>query len=304
MREETLTAESTNRRFRASTSSPILLYDYKYPYTNNVQDNTLSLRAKKIIDKYNSKSFKKDYYSNDDYNFRLSLTSRESSNEYKKYIFEEGDNYEILKNKNKNLKRLFEQANCSLILSLKKQEKLERKYEEEKKDILDKLCKIEKKYEIYAESHQKLNEITNSYNQLLALYLKVNNEIKKFKDNISIIFNNMNDFIEEYYENDSANILSFEYLLHIKNEMKDKFNIKEINNHKNNKYNNFEKRIMSNKLKTYYNKKYYNKEFTNKNDKISNKYNKSANNALINKKDFLINNINYTKNKFIDIEEI
>ena len=61
-------------------------------------------------------------------------------------------------------------------------------------------------------------------------------EFKKYKDKIAKIYNNLNKFIENNCENDSANIQSFEYLLHIKKEINDKFNIDEKEDSKNNKF--------------------------------------------------------------------
>ena len=310
MQNEKFTFESTNRRLRTSSTSPILIHDNKYSSVNNDQTLNLSYKAKKIIEKYNSKNYKNDFLNNS-YHSNFKCESKENSQTYKQFIFEEGDDYNKLINKNKNLKRLFEQANCSLLMSLKKQEKLEKKYEEEKKVILDKLTNIQNKYEMYAESHQKMNEfngkleeITNSYNQLLTLYLKVNNDLKQFKDDIRKVYNNINSFIEDYYKNESVNVLSFEFLLHTKNEIKEKFNIKESNIFSNSKINEFEKKIFSNKLNTHPPKKHYNNDFTTRNGKIKSKLNKTSNIPLINKKAYLMNNSNFIKNKFIDIDEI
>jgi len=288
MKEETLTTESTNRR-KSTSSIPSFTYDYKYSFLNKDQTRNLNFKTKKIIEKYT-------YHNNsnenlkDEYNLHLSGESKDNLQEYNKFIYKKGDNYDTLINKNKNLKRLFEQANCSLILSLQKQEKIEQKYEDEKKEILEKLSKIQKNYELYAESYKQLNnfkvkikEITNSYNQLMTLYLKLNSELKHYNDKISSIFNDLNTFIENYYENESVNLLSFEFILHIKNEIKDRFNLKESEKVKNQEFRNFEKEIINNKLRAYYGKKSHNNDFTRRNDKIKNRFNKSENISLITK---------------------
>jgi hypothetical protein len=301
MKEEFLSTESTNRRLKASSSTPNFLYDYNCSFLNNhTQNRKLNYKAKKIIEKYTYKGYK-DEYSNNDISLSLSYSSKDIQKSYKKFCYKEGDDYDILVNKNKNLKRLFEQANCSLILSLQKQEKMEIKYEKEKKDILEKLSKIQEKYELYAESHQRLNdikgktdEITNSYGRLLASYLKLDCQFKKFKDKIEKIYDNINTFIENCYKEKTINILSFEYLLHIKKEISDKLKISDELNSTSNKYmtNNLEKERINNKIHTYYTKKYHNNDYTKRNDKIKNKFNKTTNYSLINryKNDDLINN--------------
>ena len=106
--------------------------------------------------------------------------------------------------------------------------------------------------------------------------------------------------------------------MHIKKEINDKFNIDEKEDSKNNKFIkniNCDKKLIQNKLHTYYTKKYHNNDFTKRNDKIKNAFNKSKNLSLINikKKDYLIetknkNNLNsaisFIKKKFIDIDEL
>lgn len=288
MKEETLTTDSTNRR-RTSSKIPSFTYDYKYSFLNNEQTRNLNFKTKKIIEKYTCHDYSNENLK-DDFNLHLSGETKDNFKVYDKFIYKNGDNYDTLINKNKNLKRLFEQANCSLLLSLQKQEKMEKKYESEKKEILEKLSKIQKKYELYAESHKKLNEfkekineITNSYNQLMTLYLKLNSELKQYNNKISNIFNDLNTFIENYYQNESVNILSFEYLLHMKNEIKNIFALKEKEYFKNKEFRNFEKEIINNKLKAYYGKKSHNNDYTRRNDKIKNyRFNKSENISLIN----------------------
>ena len=323
MSKNNLSFESNLRRNKTSLSSPSLTYEIKYSTLNSFQTRNSDYKAKKIIERYTSKYYKtKNYYDN---NICIDCKSNCNFSTFKKYCYKEGDDYDILKNKNKNLKRLFEEANCSLILCLKNQEKMESQYENEKKEILERLSKIQNKYELYAENYQKLNiykeklnEITTSYEQLLGLYIKLDCEFKKYKDKIAKIYNNLNKFIENNCENDSANIQSFEYLLHIKKEINDKFNIDEKEDSKNNKFiknSNCDKKLIQNKLHTYYTKKYHNNDFTKRNDKIKNAFNKSKNLSLINikKKDYLIetknkNNLNsaisFIKKKFIDIDEL
>ena len=323
MSKNNLSFESNLRRNKTSLSSPSLTYEIKYSTLNSFQTRNSDYKAKKIIERYISKYYKtKNYYDN---NICIDCKSNCNFSTFKKYCYKEGDDFDILKNKNKNLKRLFEEANCSLILCLKNQEKMESQYENEKKEILERLSKIQNKYELYAENYQKLNiykeklnEITTSYEQLLGLYIKLDCEFKKYKDKIAKIYNNLNKFIENNCENDSANIQSFEYLLHIKKEINDKFNIDEKEDSKNNKFIkniNCDKKLIQNKLHTYYTKKYHNNDFTKRNDKIKNAFNKSKNLSLINikKKDYLIetknkNNLNsaisFIKKKFIDIDEL
>ena len=315
--------ESIFRRNKTSLPSPCLTYEIKYSTLSNFQTRNSDYRAKKIIEKYTSKNYKtKNYYDN---SICIDCQSKGNFNTYKKYCYKEGDDYDILKNKNKNLKRLFEEVNCSLILSLKNQEKMETQYENEKKEILERLSKIQNKYELYAENYQKINiykeklkEISTSYEQLLGLYIKLDCEFKKYKDKIAKIYNNINKFIENNCENDSANIQSFEYILHIKKEINDKFNVDEKEYSKNYKFIkniNCDKKLIQNKLHSYYTKKYHNNDFTKRNDKIKNTYNKSKNLSLINtkKNGYLIENknknnlnsaISFIKKKFIDIDEL
>ena len=323
MDKNNLSFESILRRNRTSISSPNLTYEIKYSSLNDFQTRNSDYKAKKIIEKYTSKDYKcKNYYDN---NIYTDCHSTSDFNYYKKYCYKEGDNYDILKNKNKNLKRLFEEANCSLILSLKNQEKMESQYENEKKEILERLSKIQNKYELYAENSQKLNiykeklnEITTSYEQLLGLYIKLDCEFKKYKDKIAKIYNNINKFIENNCDNDSANIQSFEYILHIKKEINDKFNVDEKEYAKNNKFIkniNCDKKLIQNKLHSYYTKKYHNNDFTKRNDKIKNTFNKTKNLSLINKKkkesliekknkNTLNSAISFIKKKFVDIDEL
>ena len=323
MDKNNLSFESHLRRNKTSLSSPCLTYEIKYSTLNNFQTRNSDYKAKKIIEKYTSKCYKsKNYYDN---NICINCQSKGNFNTYKKYCYKEGDDYDILKNKNKNLKRLFEEANCSLILSLKNQEKMESQYENEKKEILERLSKIQNKYELYAENSQKLNiykeklnEITTSYEQLLGLYIKLDCEFKKYKDKIAKIYNNINKFIENNCDNDSAKIQSFEYILHIKKEINDKFNVDEKEYGKNNKFIkniNCDKKLIQNKLHSYYTKKYHNNDFTKRNDKIKNTFNKTKNLSLISKKkkesliekknkNTLNSAISFIKKKFVDIDEL
>lgn len=269
MKEETLSTESTKRELKYSSSAQFQLNDDYYSLAYEKPSKALSLKAKKIIEKY-----KKKKYSNieEDNNLNLIGASGEEQFEYKQYFYEEGDSYEKLINKNKNLKRLFEQANCSLILCLKKQEKIEKKYENEKRLILEQLNKIQDNYEIYAKSYQKLNEYRqqikekeNSYNQLLSLYDKDKEKLKEFKIQIFEMHNNIDNFIKNNYKKDSTNLLSLEYLLHLKAEIYEKFKIKEMSSTiaKNEIQSTNEKKFENNKFK-YFQKKFNNKNLNNK----------------------------------------
>jgi hypothetical protein len=310
MKEEFLTTQSTSRILKYSPSFGNYTYDYKDSSSINNQTQALSYKAKKIIEKYNSKNRNHNLL-NVDNNLSLSFSSKENNQEYKKFFYKEGDNYDVLVNKNKNLKRLFEEANCSLILSLKKQEKMEMKYENEKKEILEKLSNIQTKYELYARSHQKLNdferkinEMNDSYNQLVELYIKSNYEINNIRNKILKIFDNINNFVNTYYNNESVNIFSFEYLLHIKNELNDKFNLKEEINSNNNYMNNIEKKMINHKIQTYYTRKNYNNNYTKRNNKINNKFYKTSDNSLNdrNNNKYLMNFTNFKKENFKDDE--
>ena len=155
MSKNNLSFESNLRRNKTSLSSPSLTYEIKYSTLNSFQTRNSDYKAKKIIERYTSKYYKtKNYYDN---NICIDCKSNCNFSTFKKYCYKEGDDFDILKNKNKNLKRLFEEANCSLILCLKNQEKMESQYENEKKEILERLSKIQNKYELYAENYQKLN---------------------------------------------------------------------------------------------------------------------------------------------------
>lgn len=283
MKRDSSIEKFTNNKIATSPTESDIMYRYKYKYLNNYQTENLSFETKKLIEKYDSKNDSNENLKYKNFN-QLSNISKESPQDYKNYVYKDGDSYNILINKNKMLKRLFEQANCSLLISLQKQEKIEKRYENEKKEILDKLTKIQKNYEVYASGHQKmkdfkgkLNELTNSYNNMLKLYLKINSELEQFIHKITQIFNNINNFIEDNKEKVSKNILSFDYLLYIKDEMKEKFNIEKRVISKEKEYNNFEEDNICNQLKAYYTKKICIKDFTKMNEKVSNKFNISEN---------------------------
>ena len=112
MKEETLTTDSTNRR-RTSSKIPSFTYDYKYSFLNNEQTRNLNFKTKKIIEKYTCHDYSNENLK-DDFNLHLSGETKDNLKAYDKFIYKNGDNYDTLINKNKNLKRLFEQANCSL----------------------------------------------------------------------------------------------------------------------------------------------------------------------------------------------
>ena len=282
MRENTLTEKLTNRGIIASSAAldVISRYDYKYP--NNCHTENLSFETKKLIEKYDCKNNSKDNLNYEKF-FQESNISENTKN-YKNYIYKEGDSYDILINKNKNLKRLFEQVNCSLLLSLQKQEKIEIKYETEKKEILEHLTNIQKKYEVYAKSHkqmnyfkEKLNELTNDYNHLMHLYLKINKELKQFDEKITKIINGIENFIEINKGKDSANILSFEYLLNLKSELEKKFIIEIKTRPKEIEFIYFKDDTIYNQTKDYYLNSLWKKDFPKINEKIFNKLNTNAN---------------------------
>lgn len=221
-------------------------------------------------------------------------TSKIKKEQYEEYIYEEGDKYEKLINKNKNLKRLFEKVNGQLLTCLKKQQEMEKKYENEKKQIIEKLTKIQSNYEMYANSHQQLNnfedkigEISSTYNQLLELYFKTNEKLKEYINYFNKLYKNINNFIEKNYEQDNVNIVSFEFLLHLRNEIKDHFKINELNLNKKNilQRNNYNE-IVNNKTARYYTNKYYNYDFSDMKNKNNNTniFHANTNFYLINKK--------------------
>ena len=228
--------------------------------------NYYTIKNENDINKYSPNvDYKKR---NDELNY---ITVKLNNLEYKDFIYDEGDDYEKLIMKNKNLKRLFEQVNSQLLKSMKKQQEMEEKYEKEKKMIIEKLSKIQNNYEIYANSHQKLNffenkieEISSTYQQLLELYLKTNEKFKEYKNNIDKLYNNISNFVENNYEKKSVNVLSFEFLLHLRNEIKDNFKINDNKFKKQNKTqskNNNKNEIKDKKDNKYYTYRYYNNNF-------------------------------------------
>ena len=202
---------------------------------------------------------------------------------------------------------------------------MEKKYEIEKNLIIEKLTKIQNNYEIYANSHQQLNffedkidEISSTYNQLLKEYLKINEKFKEYKNNLNKLYKNINDFIENNYDKDMVNILSFEYLLYLRNKIKDEFKIINLNTkNPKPKKNNFAQNLKyneilnnnNNKTANYYTYRFYNSDFSKNKNNFKNIFGTNTNTFLIkkNKKEFInknkdkdngINNINNNiKNK-------
>ena len=330
MKEEILSTESSKKRLSPSLSVP----DFRKTNNNDFIDNTIKLNFDygnyntiKIDNKNDNNLFfhnhnsKKNYIiknrnNNNDNNNNVNSyynnnNSKFVNSEYKDYIYEEGDDNEKLILKNKNLKRLFEQSNFQLLTCLKKQQDMEKKYEMEKKAIIEKLTKIQKNYEKYANSHQKLNffedkidEISCTYNQLLKEYLKINENFKEYKNNLNKLYKNINDFIENNYDKDIVNILSFEYLLYLRNKIKDDFKInnsftksKKNNIIQNVKYN----EILNNKNKTanYYTYRFYNSDFSKNKNNFKNIFDTNTNIILIkkNKKKEFINKDDGIKSK-------
>lgn len=331
MKEETLTTESSKKRLSPSLSVP----DFRKTNNTDFIDNTLKLNFN--YDNYNTlkpnnKNDNNNLYFNNNYNSKNNYIKNRNNNtndnitynsiynnnnsqfgnsEYTDYIYEDGDNYEKLILKNKNLKRLFEQANSQLLTCLKKQQDMEKKYEMEKKAIIEKLSKIQNNYEIYANSHQQLNyfedkidEISCTYNQLLKEYLKINEKFKEYKNNLNKLYKNINDFIENNYDKDLVNILSFEYLLYIRNKIKDEFKINNLFNksQKNNIIQNIKNNeLLNNNDKTanYYTHRFYNSDFSKNKNNFKSIFGTNTNKFLIkkNKKEFIYNKDNKIKSK-------
>ena len=264
---ENINIDYTKTRMSPSLSVPNFNKNKKDFISNDLNLNMNYLTIKKDNNEYspNITYMKK----NDDNNELNYNTINLNNSKYKEFIYNEGDDYEKLVMKNKNLKRLFEQVNSQLLKSLKKQHEMEKKYEKEKKVIIEKLSKIQNNYEIYANSHQKLNlfenkidEISNTYKQLLEIYLKTSEKFKEYKIKIEKLYNNLNNFVDNNYEKDLVNILSFEFLLHLRNEIKDNFKINDIKNKKQNKTQNKKKNDLHEKKDNkYYTHRFYNNNF-------------------------------------------
>ena len=288
MKDETLSTDSTHKKLVPSLSVP----NFKEKNNSNISNNNnhklnFNYDSNKVTNNYKPK----DTYSNDDnhkennsnINTELYYPYFDTSNSkpkqrysnYEEYLYKEGDDYEKLKLKNKNLKRLFEQANCQLVTCLNKQQKMEQKYQNEKKEIIEKLTKIQENYEIYANSHQqlsnledKIDEISSTYNQLLELYFKTNERMKNFKNNVIQLYKNISNFVDNKCDNDKVNLLSFEFLLHLRSEIKKQFQINDENHcNKNiiqkNNYND----VLNNKTAHYYLNQYHNNDYSKNGEK-------------------------------------
>jgi len=212
---------------------------------------------------------------------------------YEEYLYKEGDDYEKLILKNKNLKRLFEKVNSQLITCLNKQQKMEQKYQNEKKEIIEKLSKIQENYEIYANSHHqlsnledKIDEISSTYNELLELYFKTNEKMKNFRNHVLQFYKNINNFVDNNCDKDKVNILSFEFLLHLRGEIKKQFQISDENpDNKNNTQRNNYNDILNNKTAQYYLNQYHNNDYSKNGGKTERKniFSTNTNFYLINK---------------------
>ena len=307
MKDETLSTDSTHKKLVPSFSVP------NFKEKNNVdianKDNNIyrlnfNYDSNKVI---NYKS--KDTSSNNDYkkennsniNTELYYPYFNTTNSkpkpiyqnYEEYLYKEGDDFEKLILKNKNLKRLFEKVNSQLITCLSKQQKMEQKYQNEKKEIIEKLSKIQENYEIYANSHHqlsnledKIDEISSTYNQLLELYFKANEKIKNFKNNVIQLYKNISSFVDNNCDNDKVNILSFEFLLHLKSEIKKQFQINDENTcNKNITQRNNYNDVLNNKTAQYYINQYHNNDYSKNEGKTERKniFSTNTNFYLINK---------------------
>ena len=121
----------TKTRMSPSLSVPNFNKNKKDFISNDLNLNMNYLTIKKDNNEYspNITYMKK----NDDNNELNYNTIYLNNSKYKEFIYNEGDDYEKLVMKNKNLKRLFEQVNSQLLKSLKKQHEMEKKKKNKKK---------------------------------------------------------------------------------------------------------------------------------------------------------------------------
>ena len=286
MKDETLSTDSThkNKKLVPSFSVP----NFKEKNNSNITDNNNNYRLNFNYDfnKINNNYKQKENSSNNDYkkesnsNINIELyypyfntgnsKPKQLYSNYEEYLYKEGDDYEKLILKNKNLKRLFEKVNSQLITCLNKQQKMEQKYQNEKKEIIEKLSKIQENYEIYANSHHqlsnledKIDEISSTYNELLELYFKTNEKMKNFRNHVLQFYKNINNFVDNNCDKDKVNILSFEFLLHLRGEIKKQFQISDENpDNKNNTQRNNYNDILNNKTAQYYLNQYHNNDYS------------------------------------------
>ena len=269
MREEFYSTESTSRRLNPSYSAHNFykgirnqnFLDNKYFYNNKSLERNNSMNSKYS---YHNMKLTKDY-GIIEIPCHCCCQNREIiSKSYENFFYKEGDEYETLINKNKSLKRLFEQVNAQLSAALERQKQIEKKYESEKIEIISKLNKIQKNYKTYANSHlqltnfeNKLDEISYAYNHLLEIYFQCNEKLREYTNKVNEFSKQINNFIENNYGSESINVLSFEFLLHLKKDIKElmkknisknKFSYKDIVNQKNDR----------NKSVKYFDNKYYN----------------------------------------------
>ena len=223
---------------------------------------------------------------NSNFNYENNKNNEQDSNREKEqndfifnsYFYKAGDSYEELVNKNKNLKILFEKTKSELIKCVKEQQKMEIKYESEKSEIFEKLEKIQQNYEIYANSHNKLqnfenkiDEISGTYNKLLQLFFKTNSQLSEYKKILRNYYKKVNDFVDKNFDNNNIKMISFEFILYLRNQMKNY--IENENFDKNNNYNKEEEKV--DKSKYIDNNNYINEE---KKNNIVNGKNKKKNN--------------------------
>ena len=312
MKDETLSTDSTHKKlvpsfsvsnFKENNNSKITNKD------NNKYKLNFNYDSNKVINNYKQREtssnndYKKESNNNSNSNINTELyypyfntgnsKPKPVYSNYEEYLFKEGDDYDKLVLKNKNLKRLFEKVNTQLITCLDKQQKLEQKYKNEKSEIIEKLSKIQENYEIYANSHQqlsnledKIDEISSTYNQLLELYFKTNEKMKNFKNNVIQLYKNINNFVDNNCDKDKVNILSFEFLLHLRYEIKKQFQINDENLcNKNIMQRNNYNDILNNKTAQYYLNQYHNNDYSKNGGKTERKnlFSTNTNFYLINK---------------------
>ena len=211
---------------------------------DNYQDNYEDKNNNVImINNFDQTNFNSNLnYENNNYSEQNSNEQTEQDNFfYNEYFYKAGDSYEELVNKNKNLKILFEKTKSELIQCVKEQQKMEIKYKAEKNEIFGRLEKIQHNYEKYANSHNKLqnfenkiDEISGTYNKLLQLFFITNGQLNEFKKMLSYYYKKVNDFVDKNFDNHNINMISFEFILHLRNQMKSLFE-KENFNENNNK---------------------------------------------------------------------
>ena len=154
--------------------------------------------------------------------------------DYKIFLYDKNDTFDMLKLKNENLRNLVIQANDKINLLIKQKNELENEYQIEKKTILQHLEKISQNYKIYANSHKSLkttevrmNEFINENQRLLQLNDKVNKSLDQLTNTFYSIYTNIDEFLKKSSEdhidfNNSMEV--FQYLLSLRNKILDDYN--------------------------------------------------------------------------------